>query len=244
MRLRSLVLSLALLVTALPASAGVIGNWDGSGRSWNNSSFTNVNALMTAAGNTVRPDEDLITAITGSNVLVVGEPTAAPTGGELTALEAWLRGGGILLLFGDSSGSGAVGNNAIAAAMGTTLNQATNFATFPGTLLGGNFASEGPPHNLVGLTLNSTPASTISGGTALAPGLIHWQAIDSGFVFLFGDRLDHDVNLGAASSVNFRLFENLANRAARPPTPVPEPSATVLALGALLLAVRKSRRVI
>jgi hypothetical protein len=249
MRIRSLVTCLLLLVIAMPVSAGIIGNWNGSGRSWNSSEFSTVRNTMIAAGNTVRPDEDLITAITGTNALVIGEATGAPNAGELLALDAWLRSGGILMLFGDSGGTGAAGNNAITTALGSTLHQANDFVNLPGTLVGGIFGSEGPPNNIVGLTLASTPASTISGGNELADGLIRWEALDSGYIFMFGDRLDHNVNVGGAGSVNFRLFENLAYGVANtPPTPptndIPEPSTTFLMLSGLALAALKLKRLI
>jgi hypothetical protein len=246
MRIRALI-SCLLLLSVIPASAGIIGNWNGSARSWNNFDFSTVRNTMIAAGNTVGADTDLISAITGANALVIGEATGAPNAGELVALDAWLRAGGILLLFGDSGGDGATGNNAITTALGSSLRQGTDFANFPGTLGGGIFASEGPPHNIVGETLASTPGSTITGGNALSGGLIRWESLDGGFIFLFGDRLDHNVNVGGAGTTNFRMFENLAQGVFSPPgTPptndIPEPSTTFLLLSGLAVAAWKLRQ--
>jgi hypothetical protein len=168
-------LALLLIIAVVPASAGVIGNWEGSGRSWNNGSFGEVKTLMTLAGNTVRADQDLISAITGSNVLVIGEAVGVPTASELTALTTWVNLGGVVLMFGDSGGTGAPANNAIATALGSTMQQQNDFVNPGGTIQGGVFATAG----LEGLVFNPplrlrSPAATrfkgiLPVGKALGP---------------------------------------------------------------------------
>ncbi len=242
---KSLILALTLLASvSMPASAGVIGMWNGSARSWNDPDFSSVRALMQAAGNTVRPDQDLITALTGADLLVIAEPNFAPNASELTALTNWVTTGGVLLLAGDSAGTGAVGNNAITAALGSSLHEASDFVFLAGTIQGGVFATTGPPNNIVGQQFTSTPASTITGGNEVQDSLVRWQQIGTGFVFLMGDRLDHNVNM-APGGTNFQFFENLANRAANgtpPVAAVPEPATVVLIGGGLLALLRQRVR--
>jgi hypothetical protein len=235
MRFSFTALAVLLIIAVLPATAGVIGNWEGSGRSWNNPDFTEVKDLMTIAGNTVRANQDLISAITGSNVLVIGEAVGVPTASELTALTTWVNLGGVVLMFGDSGGSGAPANNAIAAALGSTMQQQNDFVNFGGTIQGGVFATAG----LEGLVFTSTPASTITGGNEIQSNLARWEGFGSGFLFMIGDRIDHNVNM-APGNTNFLFLQNIANCAVTAPIPqpnpeIPEPATTALLGGGILV---------
>lgn len=109
-----------------------------------------------------------------------------------------------------------------------------------GALAGGIFATTGPPFNIVGSSLTTTPGTAVTGGTSLAGSYLHYQAIGSGFVFAFADRLDHNVFATSASNVNGQLFLNLANGAGEP-EPVPEP-ATLSLLGLGLFGAGVARR--
>jgi hypothetical protein len=55
----------------------------------------------------------------------------------------WVNLDGVVLMFGDSGGSGAPANNAIAAALGSTMQQQNDFVNFGGTIQGGVFATAG-----------------------------------------------------------------------------------------------------
>jgi len=102
------------------ASAAVIGNWDGSARSWNSGPVL-VN-LMQSRGHTVEADGALTAAnLANDTVFVIGEAARAATAQEAADLAAWVNGGGRLLVTVDSGGTGAGSANAILAAIGSSL---------------------------------------------------------------------------------------------------------------------------
>jgi hypothetical protein len=191
-----------------------------------------VKATMIAAGNTVEADE-AITALNlaNDNVFIIGEPTLTPTAGELTALAAWVNGGGILLMFADSSNTGLPALNNIAAGIGSALSWSGDVSASP-TLGGGNFATTGPPFNIVGSVLDASPGTGVHGGTVLANQYLNYQALGAGFIFAFADRSDHNVFNPTNGTVNGQLFLNIVGGAGAGTPAVPEPTTLVLtALG-------------
>lgn len=224
------------------ADGATIGNWSGSGRSWNYSDFSIINSTMTGAGHTVEADE----AITASNlsnndIFLIGEAASTPSSGELSVLQSWIQGGGILLILSDSGGLGVPGNNGILSGIGSALSfgdSASVVTPFPG----GIFATTGPPYNLVGQTLSITQGSTAQGGTTLAGDYIHYEAMGLGYIFAFGDRSDHNYFAPSASNVNGQFFLNIAAHS-RPGPSVPEPvSIVLLAMGMGLIGAAQLRR--
>ena len=170
---------LALLVIQ-QASASNVGNFDGSSRSWNNGDMSITYATAIAAGHTIEADES-ISAVNLANDthFVLGEPTVTPSGPQLADLSAWVQAGGILLMYADSGGSGLPALNNIASGIGSSLAWGGSISS-GATFVGGNFATEGPPYNLVGQSLSTTPGTpVVSGGTALAGDYIRFEQIDS-----------------------------------------------------------------
>lgn len=223
----------------------VIGQWDGSARSWNGSEFTDIRALMIAQGYTVTADQAMNALNLASyDVFVVAEATVAPGAAELSALSAWVGTGGVLLVLGDSSGTGAAGNNAIYAGIGSSIVQAYDTGASGSVLAGGVFATTGPPYDIVGQSLSTTLGSSMSGGTELAGSYIRYEQIGLGYVFGFGDRLDHDFFSPSAGNVNGQLFLNLAARGANGGgAEIPEPlSALLVGSGLLAAGLWKLRR--
>lgn len=192
-----------------------------------------LNSTLTSAGHTILPNGAISAAsLAAMDVFVIGEASSAPSGVEMSDLSAWVSGGGILLVFFDSSCSGCTGGNAVLSGLGTGMSASGGAAGT--TLVGGNFASEGPPYNLVGQSLGSSPGTAISGGTSLAGSYVHYAMLGGGYVFAFGDRLDHEVFSPTASTVNGRLFLNIAGGAGGGGGgEIPEPTTTMLLAGGL-----------
>jgi hypothetical protein len=236
-------LSLLLVVFALAAYGGVIGNWSGSARAWNDSAFSTIKALMIAQGHSVLADGAMsAAALAGVNMFVVGEPSSTPGTSELTDLLNWVTAGGVLLLLADSGGSGQTGLNAIAAGLGSSLSWGGSASSSP-ALAGGVFATTGPPYNIVGMYLSTTQGTAVSGGTALTGDYIRWDLIGAGYIFGFADRSDHNLFDPSTTNVNGQLFLNLAAHEAG--GVIPEPSTFFLlgtGLGLAALAVFRRRK--
>ena len=242
MHARNLILwAVVAALACAPLSAGIIGNWSGSARSWNSSEFSTVRALMIAQGHTVQADGAMSAgALAGVNMYIVGEPSSTPGGAELTALLNWVTGGGVVLLLGDSGGSGQTGLNAVSAGLGSSLSWGGSASSQP-ALAGGVFATTGPPYDIVGQSLSTTAGTTVSGGTALTGDYIRWDQIGTGYVFGFGDRSDHNFFSPSTSNVNGELFLNLTAHSASDNV-IPEPSTFFLLGTGLALAGLWTRR--
>ncbi|MBI4891928.1 MAG: PEP-CTERM sorting domain-containing protein [Acidobacteria bacterium] len=210
----------------------------------NNSDMSSLASTLTGAGHTIMPDGAITDGNLGLlNLYWIGEPLSTPTAGELTSLTNWVTGGGILLLLFDSGCGGCVGGNGILTGLGTSMvagGSATDAA-----LAGGNPATTGGPYNLVGQSLNTSPGTAITGGTALAGSILAYQALGTGHVFAFGDRSDHNVFGNTSATVNGQLFLNIAAMGPSQSVPigeVPEPATPLLlGVGLVVLAVLRSR---
>jgi hypothetical protein len=196
-----------------PRVGDAVGCWAGSHRAWNSGGFSALADGVKKAGFVIRPDEAISArALRECRVFVIGEPRQAPTEAEMADLKAWVQGGGRLLLLADSGFSGGAANNAILAALGSslkfTMSDCSNAPLRPG-----NLASEGPPHALVGLTMKVTPGAEAVGGAELAGTYLRFEKVGRGFVYCFGDRLDHDSNIQAndPETVNLRVFLNICS---------------------------------
>lgn len=209
-----LVMSLAFVAIVGLASfsnAANIGNWSGSLRSWNNSDMSILKAALITAGNTVEADEAITTSnLANDNVFVIGEATSVPISAELSVLSTFVNGGGTLLVLTNSGCSGGAGANAIFSALGSSLNLPCTGSPVVAPFAGGIFATTGPPYNIVGQTLATTPGNVIAGGTTLAGDYIHYQKIGNGYIFAFGDRSDHNTFNPNDTTVNGKLFLNIA----------------------------------
>src|SRR5262245_55746719 len=116
--------SLAALVMASVATgnayANSVANWEKSARSWNNSHMSKIKASMQAAGHRVDADGGIGTGPIRNAVMVIGEPVATPTAGELGVLRGFLKDGGMVLLFGDTGIDLGTYNNLLTG-MGSTI---------------------------------------------------------------------------------------------------------------------------
>lgn len=235
-------ISAVALLFAGSLEANYIGQWAGSAvdtqgtpTSWNNTAFfSKVNDAMTAAGHSVGPDM-LATAsnLAMSDLFVVAGASQAFTPEEIAALGSWVNGGGLLLVFTDRSLNSSP-LNVMLDGIGSSLHfgpgsMDQNFYLKPGV-----FASDG----VVGQWMGGTPGTVVNGGTGLTRGgtsgwtntqraqaeaYIHYEALGSGFVFAFGDRLDHNYFSFAAGSPRLAFFQNLGNFEPSGPVVPPPP---------------------
>lgn len=218
--------ALAVLVCVLanmPASAAVVGNWNGSSRSWNSGDMANLKGIVTTAGHTVLGDAAITAGLGGATVDVIGEGSAAPAAGELTILDGWVTAGGRLPLFNNSGCSGCTATNVILTALSSSMSVSGTsaavapFPTSPFTTT---------PNNLVGLSLVTSPGDEVAGGTQIAGSFISYQAHGAGYLIVFGDRSDHNVFNSTAADINAQLFLNILG--GNGPTATPTPTAPVL----------------
>ena len=218
------------------SDAAVIGNWSGSSRSWNNADMSILRAALIAAGHTIRPDAAISSAeLAADNIFVIGEAASTPNSTEMAALSAFVNGGGILLVLTDSGASGVAGANAIFAAIGSALlfsGTSPSASPFPADIF-----TNGPPFNIVGQTLTTSPGNEISGGTTLAGSFIHYQQIGAGYVFGFGDRSDHNFAVPDSTTANGRLFLNIAAAAGQAQVPASEIVPTLTEWGMIMSVV-------
>jgi hypothetical protein len=246
---RVFTLALATL-GASNASAAIIGNWNGSLRSWNNGEFSATRALMISRGHTVGPDDSLFNILPTANALIMAEPMVSLTANDSSDILNWVQQGGRLLLFTDSALTSSANRfNQLLGALGSNITFSTNTPTVA-PFAPGNFATEGGPFNIVGQTLATTPASSVTGGTTLAGSYLVSQQIGNGFIFAFGDRSDHNFFNPNAGNVNGQLLINIieGNPNSDPVGPgIPEPSTRAYMLiaaagGALLYRHRNKNR--
>lgn len=192
------------------ANAATIGNWKESAHSWNFHSYSAIAAILEDADHTVEPDAAITVANLASyDLFVMGEPRFLPDPDELTALSDWVQAGGVLLIMTDQGSPGTMPANNILEALGSSMSLSA-VAPTKAPLAGGVFASEGPPFDLVGQTMLVSSGNSVSGGNILLGDYIHWEQMGAGFIFTFGDRLDHNGFQPTNLTVHGRLFLNIA----------------------------------
>ena len=243
-QLAGVLAALFLAVTTLASSAyaHTIGNWEKSGRSWNNAHMTKIKAAMEADGHQVLPDGPITElAFKSLAVFVIAEPSAVPTAAELALLKKFLATGGMILLFGDT-GIDLPAYNSLLAGVGSAI-------TFTATTIGTSSALPpnkftDAPNNVVGSTLSVSSGNGTAGGTLVDNNYVRYEQVGAGLMFVFGDRIDHN---DLISSVNSRLLLNIVSVALGPQLQIPTLSTAGLALASMLmlfagLAVVRRRR--
>ena len=177
--------------------------------------MTTLKSTLIAAGHVIASDAPITDAtLAPTRMFVIGEPQQELSDAAARSLATYIRNGGVLVLLADV-GANPTFYNAILSGVGSSISIAGNAGNAP--LVAGNYASQGPPYDLVGRTLAVTAGSGVVGGVALAGSYVHYESIGQGNVFVFGDRLDHNALAPNAATVNGQLFLNLAARSALPP---------------------------
>ena len=229
--------SAALFVaSAMGVRASTIANWDQSARSWNNTHMTKVRVAMQNAGHRITPDAPISDGSLRSAVLVIGEPVATPTLVELGKLRDFLSAGGVVLLFGDT-GIDLNTYNGLLTGLGSTI-QFTTTTIGTSSALGSGPFTEGPSR-ITGTSLSVSSGNGTSGGTLVDSNYVRYEQIGGGYIFVFGDRIDHD---DVISATNTTLLLNIVSIALDPGTPIPALSTALLVALSLLLGVVATRR--
>ena len=230
----SVSLAAALLVSFVAsggAQAAEIANWDKSNRSWNNLHMTKVKLAMQNAGHRVIADSNITNAaLTRSSVYVIAEPTATPTVPELNILRQFVTDGGMILVFGDT-GIDLPTYNSLLASLGSSLAFTTTTIGTSSALPVGQFTEF--PWKISGSSLSVTSGNGTSGGTLIDNNYVRYEQIGTGFVVVFGDRIDHN---DVISDINARLLINLVSVATAPAAQIPTFSLLGIVLASLLLA--------
>lgn len=221
-----------LIAGVEPAHASAIANWDKSARSWNNAHMTKIKAAIQNAGHRVESDAPISDASLRSGVMVIGEPIATPSAAELGKLRGFVGAGGIVLLFGDT-GIELNTYNDLLTGLGSTIQFTTTTVSTSSALGSGPFTEN--PSRIIGTSLSVTSGNGTSGGTAIDNNYVRYEQIGVGYVFAFGDRIDHD---DVISATNTALLLNIVSIALDPATStsIPALSPAVLAALSLLLA--------
>jgi hypothetical protein len=198
--------------------------------------MSNLKSILEAEGNIVLPDSEITPAnLAVCGTYVIGEAANTPTAQEIADLSAFVTSGKLLLIFTNSHCTGCVGANAILSGIGSTISVSTSFREPVPTILGGIFASEGPPYNIVGQAILTSPGNLLAGGTQIVDQFINWEMLGQGYVFVFADRIDHNFLVQPGSS-NAHMFLNIANHGTQP-APVPAMTGEGMVVFGLLLMV-------
>lgn len=182
--------------------------------------FANAEAILGVGGHAVTAGS--LTSLPDNDLLAVIEPAVGFSATEITAVQNFVSSGGILLAITDSGCDGCAEINALLAGIGSGLTINT------GSGAGAPLASTPfttSPRDIAGLSLNLSPGSQVTSGSALAGTIAGFEQIGSGLVVAFGDVFVFDALIGTDdSSPNARLLLNLADNAA--PTVADPPDAT------------------
>jgi hypothetical protein len=243
--------------------AGTIGQWDGSWTdangvptTWNNSTFfSSMYALQLAAGNTVAPDGGATASVLAAfDSFVIAGPGRAPTSDEISALWSFVTLGGLLMLFEDQNPDTHQYANTLLTGVGSSIQVGAGTMTqnmylvdvcFATSGLGGRFVSGTPGRRITGgTTLTTGGADWTAGQIADAEAYLHYEQIGLGYVFVFGDRFDHNFFDFSPGTVRAELFTNLGSyeKPTSDPSGVPEPSSLVLLGTGLAFAALMRRR--
>jgi hypothetical protein len=218
-------------VSAGNAGAGVVANWVGSSRSWNDSHMTSIKTAMQNAGNRVDSDAVISSAALNiSSVLVIGEPSATPTAAELALLHQFVLGGGMVFVFGDT-GIDLPTYNDLLAGIGSTITYTPTTIVTTSALADGPFTLS--PWKISGSTLSVSPGNGTTGGTLIDNSYVRFEQLGNGYVVAFGDRIDHN---DVISDTNTKLLLNLASFAVVRTAEIPAVSVEGLFLIWLLIA--------
>jgi len=219
-----------LLAGAGTAHATAIANWNKSARSWNNAHMTKIKAAMQDTGYRVDPDSAIDESSLRAAVIIMGEPTATPTTAELEQITAFVKSGGMVMVFGDT-GIDLPTYNHLLTGIGSSIQFTTTTISTSSALPDGAFTLA--PVKISGASLTVTSGNGTAGGIPIDNNYVKYEQIGSGFVVVFGDRIDHN---DVISDTNTQLLLNLVAVAVAPALPVPVLPPGCIALVSLLLA--------
>jgi hypothetical protein len=198
-----------LIILPCAAQATVVLDWENNDRKWGESNVVNILTVVTNAGHSV--NQGPIANLQNFGVVLLGEPNVALTAPEIAEIQAFVQGGGTLIVVTDSSCQGCANSNPVLAGIGSSINLSGSAGVL--NPLPSEYFTDGP-RAIAGLNLDVTPGTEVNGGTPLAGEYAAYEMLGSGLVVAFGDRSDYDgANPTDGSSVNSRLILNLLDLA-------------------------------
>ncbi len=229
------IVLLAGTLASKPARASsTIDIYDGIG-----SDFGPLDTYFTAQGYTVNSLTSTFSSLTGASFVILSEP-ASITSTQLSLLDAYVDGGGHLLLNSEYigyNGSIPVVNSILASLGSSIVDQSTS--SVPGYHDTSDIVSS--PFTAGVTDVNYGDTSSLTGGTALVYGdpgtddgqdFISYQAIGSGYVFVIADSDTADNINSTTSNNNGVLYCDIGGLScaanSTPPSTTPEPSSLLL----------------
>jgi len=192
-----------------------VAQYISSVRTWNHADMSDIKGYMEFAGHNVTADGYISGGVLdGADVLVVGEPTAAPSGMWADELSDWVHDGGTLLMLVDTSTDETIANEylvAVGSEVRVSAMTTTSIGPFPFIP---DFV-EGPPYNVANQTASNTLGHAVTGGIELAGLLGRFEYLGAGGVIVIGDRIDHntfitDPTHSWADDLHAQFFLNIA----------------------------------